>query len=101
MMPCSYVSLSKAQRTLDLDSVTDVVLGYSGRRSGWTATLVFDPESGVFVELRSAPPDIRGNSADEAEEVDAEYMANAFGLQPTQLHAVTERPESWKLLNLR
>jgi len=101
MMPCSYTSLTKVQRTLDLDSVVDVVLGYSGRRSGWTATLVFDPESGTFVELRSAPPDVRGNSADEAEEVDAEYMASTFGLQPNQLSAVAERPESWRLLTLR
>jgi hypothetical protein len=101
MMPCSYVSLSKVQRTLDLDSVVDVALGYSSRRSGWTATLVFDPESGAFVELRSAPPDVRGNSADEAEEVDAEYMASTFGLQPIHLSAVIERPEIWELLNLR
>lgn len=101
MMPCSYMSLTKVQRTLDLDSVIDVALGYSGRRSGWTATLVFDHESGAFVELRSAPPDVRGNSADEAEEVDVEYMSSTFGLQPNQLSAVAERPESWKLLNLR
>ena len=101
MMPCSYMSLNKVWRNLDLDSVIDVVLGYSGIRSGWTSTLVFDPESGAFVELRSAPPDVRGNSADEAEEVDAEYMIRTFGLQQNQLSSVAERPQSWKLLNLR
>jgi hypothetical protein len=101
MMPCSYISLTKVQRTLDLDSVIDVALGYSSRRPRWTATLVFDPESEAFVELRSAPPDVRGNSADEAEEVDAAYMTSTLGLQPNQLAAVVERPESWKLLSLR
>ena len=100
-MPCEYISLTGIKRTIDLDSVIDVALGYSAKRDKWTATLVFDPGSKVFVELRSSPQDVRGNSADEAEEVDVEYMANTFGLKLDQLSSISERPSHWRLIDLR
>jgi len=101
MMPCDYLSLDGVRRTIDLDSVIDVALGYSGKRPEWTATLVFEPESGVFVELRSSPQDVRGNSAEEAEEVNAEYMAGTFGLNADQLSSIGQRPADWKWIDLR
>ena len=101
MMPYSYISLAGVERTVDLDSVIDVALGYSARRAEWTATLVFDPKSEVFVELRSSPQDVRGNSAEEAEEVDPGYMASTFGLQSDQLSSVAKQPNEWRLINLR
>ena len=100
-MPCDYDSLAGVRRTIDLDVVVDVVRGYSARRPGWAATLVFDPASRAFVELRDAPPDVRGNSADEADEVDAEYMAEAFGLSSAQLSSIVASPEKWRWIDQR
>lgn len=100
-MPCGYVSLTGVERTVDLESVIDVVLGYSTKRSEWTATLVFDPESKAFVELRSSPQDVRGNSSEEGEEVAAEYITDTFGLTPEQISSVMKRPSEWRLIDLR
>jgi len=100
VMPCGYVSLTGVERTVDLESVTDVVLGYSTKRSEWTATLVFDPESKAFVELRSSPQDVRGNSSEEGGGA-AEYITDTFGLTPEQISSVMKRPSEWRLIDLR
>jgi len=101
MMPCKFAALDGSVGELDLDSVFDVVLGYSARRAGWTATIVYEPASGSFVELRSSPPDYRGNSAEEAEEVTEQYMHDAFRLDDGQLGAVRRAPDQWVLINRR
>lgn len=100
-MPCNFTALDGSIQQLDLDSVFDVVLGYSFHRPKWTATVVFDPVRGSFVELRSAPPDYRGNSADEAEEISDQYMIDAFQLSATQLDEVRRAPAKWLLVNRR
>lgn len=101
MMPCNFTALDGSIKEFDLDTVFDVVLGYSAHRPKWTATVVFDPSRGSFVELRSAPPDYRGNSAEEAEEVSDQYMDDAFQLSATQLDAVRRAPAKWILVNRR
>jgi len=100
-MPCKYDSLSGDRRTTDLDLVVDIVRGYSAKRPQWAATLIFDPESRAFIELRDSPPDVRGNSEDEAEEVDAEYMVSAFGLEFTQISSIVSNPYEWKWIDQR
>jgi len=101
MIPCNFTALDGSAQELDLDSVFDVVLGYSTQRSGWTATVVFDPTRGSFIELRSAPPDYRGNSSEEAEEVSDQYLNDAFQLSVAQLDAVRHAPAKWILVNRR
>jgi hypothetical protein len=101
MMPCKYVALDGSSGEIDLDSVIDVVLGYSARRSNWTATIIYDQRHDLFVELRSAPPDFRGNSADEAEEVSERYLADAFSLSESQIRDVRRNPDTWSLIIMR
>ena len=101
MMCCPYNALDGSMKRLNLDAVFDVALGYSDRRPGWTATLVYDPGSEAFVELRSSPPDLRGSSADEAEEVTRQYVFNAFQLTEEDIDAVRQSPASWLLVNRR
>ena len=101
MMPCDYQMIAGDRRVVDLDAVIDVALGYSGVRASWTATLVFDPSSGAFIELRSAPQDLRGNSADDAKQVEADYIGKSFGISELQLAAVIRSPRAWTVLDLR
>jgi len=101
MMPCNFTALDGSIQEFDLDSVIDVVLGYSAHRQNWTATVVFDPARGSFVELRSAPPDYRGNSAEEAEEVSDQYIRDAFQFNATQLDEARRAPAKWILVNRR
>ncbi len=101
MMPCNFAALDGSIQELDLDSVIDVVLGYSAHRQEWTATVVFDPATGSFIELRSAPPDYRGNSAEEAEEVSDQYILDTFQLSGTQLNELRCAPAKWTLVNRR
>lgn len=77
-MPCKYLALNGEQDIFDLDSVIDVVRGKSPVKTGWTALIVYQPESKKFIELRDSPQDFRGNSKDEAEEVTPEYVAKEF-----------------------
>ena len=58
MMPCTYLAKNGSTVEFDLDAVFDVVAGYSVRRADWTATVIFVPSSGAFVELRSSAQDI-------------------------------------------
>lgn len=101
MMPCKFMTIDGSVKELDLDAVFDVVLGYSGRRIEWTATIVYDPHSRSFVELRSAPPDYRGNSAEEAEEVSEQYLLEVFQLNKDQLQSVRRAPREWSLIDKR
>lgn len=101
MIPCEYSALDGSVKVLDLDTVFDVVLGYSARRTQWAATIVFNPGSGSFVELRSSPPDYRGNSREEAEEVSDRYVRDTFCLENDQLQAVRNGPDRWVLISRR
>jgi hypothetical protein len=100
MMPCDYRSLSGQLARMDLDSVIDVVGGWSARRPGWQAFIVFLPDNGRFVELQSTPPDIQGNSADESEEVTREYVLENF-LSADELSSFMESPRNWQFLERR
>jgi hypothetical protein len=101
MMPSDYVARDGTKRDFDLDSLLEIVGGYSNRRKGWTAILVYVPESGAFVEVRSSPPDVRGESDDEAEEVDASYILEAFSLSKAQLQDAISKPAAWRFIDHR
>lgn len=101
MMPSGYVARDGSTKHFDLDAVVDVVGAYSKRRDGWTALLVYVPATRAFVEVRSSPQDVRGNSMDEAEEVDPQYVFEAFGLTKGQLDAIATSPKAWRFIERR
>jgi len=98
MVPCNYTALGGKVKTIDLDAVFDFVIGYSGKRTGWTSTVIYDPKSNTFIELRSSPQDVHGDSADEAEEVTDEYLKTTFSLEDSQIAQMRHAPDAWKLL---
>jgi len=98
-MPSDYLARDGSKRDFDLDTVFEIVGGYSNRRKGWTAILVYVPETRAFVEVRSSPPDVRGECNDEAEEVDASYILEAFSLSKSQLQAATSKPRAWRFID--
>jgi hypothetical protein len=101
MMPCNYNSDSGKTIGFDLDSVFDVASAYSNHRSGWTATLIYIPETGTLVELRSSPQDIRGNSSEEAQEVSDAYAQDTFGLTLDDLQGIRKNPGGWQFVGRR
>ena len=100
-MPCDYLAKDGSRKDFDLDAVFDLVSGYSKRRKEWTALLIYVPATRAFVELRSAPPDVRGNSPSEEEEVDDLYIHEAFGLSKAQLTTVVNNPKGWQFIDQR
>lgn len=98
-MPCPYTALDGSRESLDLDSVVDVVRGKSLYRPDWQALVVYLPSSSRFIELRDSPPDVRGNSRDEAVEVSAEYLTQAFALTESQLNMLRTSPRTWKMID--
>jgi hypothetical protein len=101
MVPCNYTALDGKIKTIDLDAVFDFVIGYSGKRTGWTSTVVYDPKSNAFVELRSSPQDVHGDSDDEAEEVTDQYLKTTFSLEDSQIAQMRRAPDAWKLITRR
>lgn len=100
-MPGTYQSKDGSEKSFDLDTVIDVVRGYSGQQPGWTALIVFLPKEEVFVELRSSPPDIRGNSRGEEEEVSEEYLLKNFQLSTTDINQFRAKPKKWVFRDYR
>ena len=95
VIPLKYVDLKGQNRVIDIDSLVDVVSGPSGKQPGWRALITFSPSEGVFLELRDAPPDVRGNSRSEAEEVTVDYVEMTFGLTRGQISQLRSRPTDW------
>jgi hypothetical protein len=102
MAPAIYISIDGRPVSYDLDCVSDVAQSYSGKRSGWTCTLIHVPDTDAFVELRSSPQDIRGNSVqEEQEEVDAEYIGQTYGLGLDDLASIRSAPSAWTFVDRR
>jgi len=100
-MPCSFQTLDGDAEDFDLDAVYDFVRGYSKKRAGWTSLVVYVPLAKAFVELRGSPPDVRGNSRDEAEEVTDEYLRNAYGVSDRDIASCRSKPKNWVLIDQR
>jgi hypothetical protein len=101
MMRSDFVALDGTKKTFDLDEVVEVVRAFSGTHEGWTSLVVYEPTHDAFIELRSSPPDIRGISKDEAEEVLPKYLAAYYGLDENKVANVRDNPKEWKLVDLR
>lgn len=100
-MPSDFVAVDGTTKSFDLDNVYEIVRGFSGMRRGWTSLVVYEPTHGAFIELRSSPPDIRGNSKDEAEEVLPTYIEKSYGLSKAEINLARAKPNEWRLVNLR
>lgn len=96
-----YIALDGSIVAFDLDDVVPVVKGYSRLKAGWQSFIVYNVPTRAFLELRSSPPDYRGNSADEVEEVPERYVCDTFHLHPEQMHALRASPRQWQLIDRR
>ena len=101
MIHDEYTALNSSKVMFDLDQVVDVVKGQSGYRSDWTSLVVYNAPTRSFIELRSSPPDFKGNSADEAEEVTEQYVCENFRITADQLKSLRSAPRQWQLINRR
>lgn len=100
MISCEYVDLSGQKQGYDLDAVVDIVRGQSQKKIGWVALIVFDPASNKFIELRDSPPDPRGNSKSEAEEIDESYILNHFQLDQGNISSIRKHSADWVFIDL-
>ena len=98
MIPLKYVDLKGQNQVTDIDSLVDVVRGPSGKQQGWRALITYAPSEGVFLELRDAPPDVRGESRSETQEVTPGYVEVTFGLTPAQIAQLRITPNNWVLI---
>ncbi len=100
-MPASYISLKGRKKTFDLDSVVDFVAGKSGKRPEWKALIVYVVVDSIFIELRDAPPDLRGNSKSESEEVTEDYLVQNFSVTHDQIKVFKLDPKQWQFIDHR
>ena len=101
MVPCEYIDAGGNTVKFDLDAVTDIVAGFSKSRSTWTATLIYVLKTHAFVELRSSPQDVHGDSEDEAEEVSTDYIRETFGISEMELARIKSNPKGWRFIDQR
>ncbi len=100
MMPLKYLGTEGVEKMLDLDNVVDIARGPSKKKLGWSALIVFEPDSESFIELRDSPPDVKGNSRDEAEEVTATYISSAFNIDERLVLEIKNNPSDWRFVDL-
>lgn len=86
---------------MDLNKVVRILRGWSGIKPDWQAYVIYVPVQNAFVELLSSPADVRGNSKEEAVEVDGDYLAKSFGLTADQVALIRSKPSSWNFLDRR
>jgi hypothetical protein len=101
VMQDEYRALDGSTVAFDLDDVVHVVKGYSRLKQGWQSFIVYVVPTRSFLELRSSPPDYKGNSADEVEEVTERYVCDTFQIEPAQVSALRASPRKWQLVNRR
>lgn len=101
MMPSDFIAADGTIKTFDLDNVYEIIRGFSEMRKGWTSLVIYEPTHRAFIELRSSPPDIRGTSQDEAEEVSATYITKGYGLSQGEVNTARLKPTEWRLIDLR
>ena len=101
MMPAKFLALDGIINSFDLDNVYDVIEGFSEMRAGWEALIVYEPKYDTFVELRDAPPDIRGGQASEVEEITVDYLKKHYGLTGGEIRSIRSNPANWKFMSLR
>lgn len=100
-MPSSYETLTGQTSEFDLDAVVDVVNGWSAIKSGWQGFIVYLPTRDQFIELLSTVPDVRGNSKDEAIEVEAAYVESTYGVSSKEILKIRNEPAQWGFIKKR
>jgi len=100
-MQDEYKALDGSTVAFDLDAVVQVVKGYSQHKPGWQSFIVYNVPTRSFLELRSSPPDHKGNSPDEVEEVTERYVCDTFRIEPAEVSALRASPRKWQLINRR
>jgi len=101
MMPAVYLTLKGTKKSFDLDAAIRFVAGQSGKRPDWQALVVYAPANGCFVELRDSPPDLRGNSKSESEEVTEEYLTQHYAVTDDDIRRLKSDPTSWHFVDKR
>jgi len=89
MVTCNYKDKEGHSQIFDLSKAVRIAEGESAERSGWEATIVYIPEYGTLVELRSGPEDVRGNAPGEAVQVSSDYVLRGFPISKGQLRQLT------------
>lgn len=74
----TFIDLAGHEVDFDLDLLKVIARGRSGIRNGWSGMLVYCPMHKKLIELRSSPPSIRGESLDEASEVEENYARENY-----------------------
>lgn len=100
-MLCDYVALDGNIQDFDLDAVVDVIRTYSYQRPGWNALVIYVPSRNAFVELRSSPPNVHGDSDDEAQEISEQDLQAHYRLTPEACAQIRQNPRSWILIDER
>jgi hypothetical protein len=100
MIIFDYTDLTGLKQTYDLDAVIDIIRGKSHKKEGWIALIVFDQASNKFIELRDSPPDPKGNSKDEAEEVDSIYITSHFSVNERDIEIIRKDPSQWVFIDM-
>ena len=101
MMPSDYQALDGSTQVFDLDEVVSIFDGQSQTRPGWNALLVYVPRSKVFIELRSSPPNVHGDSDDEAQEVSEQTLLEDYRITPAMCAQIRQNPRAWVLIDER
>lgn len=88
MMHGTYVDTNGVVCDYDLDALKVVAQGSSLINRGWSGLLAFYPQGNVLIELRSSPPNPRGDSKGEASEVDDQYAMDAYHVTAEMLNKI-------------
>ena len=101
MMPAKYIAADGSEKNFDLDAVIDCIEGVSSKRVGWNSLIVYYPTHDVFIELRDSPPDIRGNSISECEEISSKEIIKNYHVSETIFIQIKQNPHKWNLIDQR
>ena len=101
MMPCDYLALDGSRKDFDLDAVVSIFDGPSRSRPGWDALVVYVPRSKVFIELRSSPPNVHGDSDCEELEISDQDLQAHYRITPAACAQIRQNPRAWVLVDER
>jgi hypothetical protein len=90
MVPIKYKDHG-VTRIFDGRTAVRIAKGISVTHPGWSASIVYDPASRVFIELSSGPEGVRGGGPDAADRVDVAYVLGNFGVSEQDLLRLTSQ----------
>jgi len=99
-MNVEFKDLSGRIGSMDLRLAVELVAG-RGKKTNWTAMIVFLPNDKKFIELRDHPQDVRGNSTFETEEVTERYVIENYDISQSDLDRFKRKPNAWTFIDRR